>query len=50
LKKNLNPELRLGVQVLAMNEMKLHVHQSFKERFFWVGLMVLFAISFHSLA
>jgi len=31
-------------------QMILHVHQSFKERFFWVGLMVPFAISFHSLA
>ncbi|HUS88045.1 MAG TPA: hypothetical protein VMW91_01535 [Desulfosporosinus sp.] len=33
-----------------MNANELHVHQSFKEWFFGVGLMVLFAISFHSLA
>jgi len=33
-----------------MNANELHVHQSFEECFFWVGLMVLFAISFHSLA
>ncbi|HUS90115.1 MAG TPA: hypothetical protein VMW91_12265 [Desulfosporosinus sp.] len=33
-----------------MNANELHVHQSSKKRVFVVGLMVLFAISFHSLA